>query len=122
MSIAPTLSWQNNKLPKYKNYLFLFMLMSLLTLIVSFFSTFNPWGFVGILLSSIIISSSILSLYYNYNKYGLKKFITNNNALIAHIGVGIMILGITCSSIFQTEFNYTFSNNEIKMMENIHIN
>ena len=116
MSIAPALSWQTNKLPKYKYYFFIFIFISLLTFFISFFTFFSIWGFVGISLSLIIISSSLLSLFFNYNKYGFKNFIVNNNSLIAHIGVGIMILGITCSSIFQSEFNYSFSSKESKKL------
>ena len=114
MSIAPALSWQTNKLPKLKSYLFLFILISIITLLVSYFSFFNTWGFIGILLSLCIIGASLISLYNNYDTHGLKNFFNYNNALIAHIGVGIMILGITCSSIFQSEYNLSFSINETK--------
>ena len=116
MSIAPALSWQTNKLPKLKSYLFLFILMSIITLLVSYFSFFNTWGFIGILLSLCIIGASLISLYDNYNTHGLRNFFNYNNALIAHIGVGIMILGITCSSIFQSESNLSFSINETKQI------
>lgn len=114
MSIAPALTWQTNKLHKYKNYIFVFVSLSFITFVISFFTYFNIWGFVGISLSLIIISLSTLSLYYNYRKYGSKKFFVHNNSLIAHIGVGIMILGITCSSVFKSEFNNSFFANETK--------
>ena len=114
MSIAPALSWQTNKLPRLKSYLFSFILMSIITLLVSYFTFFNTWGFIGIFLSLFIIGASLISFYNNYNNYGLKKFKIYNNALIAHIGVGIMIMGITCSSVFQSEFNLSFSINETK--------
>ena len=114
MSVAPALSWQTNKLPKLKSYLFSFILMSIITLLVSYFTFFNTWGFIGIFLSLSIIGASLISFYNNYNNYGLKKFIIYNNALIAHIGVGIMIMGITCSSVFQSESNLSFSINETK--------
>ena len=114
MSVAPALSWQTNKLPKLKSYLFSFILMSIITLLVSYFTFFNTWGFIGIFLSLSIIGGSLISFYNNYNNYGLKKFIIYNNALIAHIGVGIMIMGITCSSVFQSESNLSFSINETK--------
>ena len=114
MSVAPALSWQTNKLPKLKSYLFSFILMSIITLLVSYFTFFNTWGFIGIFLSLSIIGASLISFYNNYNNYGLKKFIIYNNALIAHIGVGIMIMGITCSSVFQSESNLSFSVNETK--------
>ena len=117
MSIAPALSWQTNKIPKLKNYLFLFLSLSLATIIVNFYFPFNVWGFVGILLSLVIIGSSLLSLSNNYIKKGFKKFLIHNNALIAHIGVGITILGVTCSSVYQSEYNYSFSLNEIKKEE-----
>ena len=116
MSIAPALSWQTNKLPKLKIYLIIFLAVSILTTIISYFSFFNTWGFIGIFLSLIIIGSSILSIHINYSKYGLKKFLIYNNALIAHIGVGIMIMGITCSSIFQSEYNLSLNINETKTL------
>ena len=114
MSIAPALSWQSNKLPKYKNYLFMFIFMSALTLFISYFSVFDTWGFIGIFLGLFIIGASLISIFNNYSKHRLKKFIIYNNALIAHIGVGIMILGITCSSVFQSEYSHSFKVNEKK--------
>jgi cytochrome c-type biogenesis protein CcmF len=114
MSVAPVLSWQTNKLPKYKNYIFIFIFMSIITFGVTYYSFFNAWGFVGILLGLTIISSSMFSLFNNYHVRGFKNFLTHNNALFAHVGVGIMILGITCSSIFQSELSYSFSLNDTK--------
>ena len=112
MSIAPVLSWQTNKIPKLKLYLFVFILMGLLTFVVSYFSIFNAWGFTGIFLGLLIIAASLVSISRNYFIYGYKNFLINNNALLAHIGVGITILGITCSSIFQTELNKSFQLNQ----------
>jgi len=103
MSVAPALSWQSNKLAKFKSYLILFILMSILSSFITYFTHFNAWGFVGITLSLIIISASTLSIFYNYTKYNFNNFFLQNNAFIAHIGVGITILGVTCSSVFQTE-------------------
>ena len=112
MSIAPALSWQTNKIPKFKIYLLVFISMGFLTFAVSYFSVFNTWGFIGIFLGLVIILASFTSLYRNYFIYGVNNFFVNNNALIAHIGVGITILGITCSSVFQSEFNQSFKLNE----------
>jgi len=112
MSVAPALSWQTNKIPKFKLYLLIFILMGLLTFVVSYFSFFNTWGFTGIFLGLLIIAASLVSIARNYFTYGYKNFLINNNALLAHIGVGIAILGITCSSIFQTEFNGSLKLNE----------
>ena len=116
MSVAPALSWQNNKLPKYKIYFFVFLILSIITIAIAFFTRLSIWGFIGILLSLTIILSSILSIYFNYMNYKLKNFFYKNNSYIAHIGVGIMILGITCSSIFQSIHHNTFSVGERKIL------
>ena len=118
MSIAPALSWQDNKLPKYKSYIFVFIALSLLSFIIVYLNTFNVWGFIGISLGLIIIFSSLLSVYFNYKKFGLRNFISHNNALLAHIGVGILILGITTSSVYKSEFSETFMINEKKQINN----
>ena len=112
MSVAPALSWQSNKLPKFKNYLILFILMSILSFLITYLTNFNAWGFIGIALSLIIISSSILSILQNYTTHYFKRFFLYNNAYIAHIGVGIIILGITCSSVFQTEYKHALTSGE----------
>ena len=66
MSIAPALSWQNNKLPKYKSYIFVFIALSLLSFIIVYLNAFNVWGFIGISLGLIVIFSSLLSVYFNF--------------------------------------------------------
>ena len=114
MSVAPALSWQTNKLPKFKNYFFTFFAISILSLIISRISFFNIWGFTGIILGLFIIFASLITFYNNFIKFKFKKFLIYNNALIAHIGVGIMILGITCSSVFQKEYNQSFHIGEEK--------
>ena len=109
MSVAPALSWQSNKLPKFKNYLILFIVMSILSSLITYFTHFNAWGFIGITLALIVIGASTLSIFHNYTKYNFKYFFLHNNAFIAHIGVGIAILGVTCSSVFQTEHRHSLS-------------
>jgi len=116
MSIAPALSWQTNKLPKFKIYFFVALSMCFITLIITYFTSFNAWGFVGITLSLIIIGLSILSMYHNLNNQQIKNFFIYNNALIAHIGVGITIMGITCSSVFQVEYKNSLLINQTIIM------
>jgi cytochrome c-type biogenesis protein CcmF len=112
MSIAPTLSWQENKLPNLKVYIFFFISISILTLFFSYLNYFNLWGFIGITVSLMIIISSLYSIYRNYKKFNLNHFLNYNNALIAHIGVGLVILGITCSSVFQIEKKFSLTPNK----------
>ena len=112
MSIAPALSWQSNKIKKTKNYIVAFLTIALITFFISFSSNFNPWAFVGILLAIWIIISSIMSILILYKPRFNFNFIKDINAYIAHIGVGILILGITVSSIFQTEENIILGSGE----------
>jgi len=113
MSIAPMLSWQSNKLDKIKNYIYILIVTSILTLLITYLTKFNIWGFTGTILGLWIIAASLLSILHNCLKYKFKKFFIYNNALIAHMGVGIMIIGITFSSIFQTKNNFTIQTGEI---------
>ena len=112
MSIAPMLSWQSNKLVKVKNYIYILIVTSILTVLITYLTKFNIWGFIGTILGLWIIAASLLSILHNCLKYKFKKFFIYNNALIAHIGVGIMIMGITFSSIFQIQNNFTIQTNE----------
>ena len=115
MSVAPVLSWKTNKLVNAKSYVLIFMLVSILVVIITFATNFNAWGFVGILTSLWIIAASLYSLIKNYNnsKYqNTFKFFLINNALLAHLGVGILILGITCSSVYKSEYQKNIRVNE----------
>ena len=112
MSIAPVLSWQSNKIKKNKIYVISFLILSLIVFIQSFFSSFNTWGFLGILLGTWIILASIISIIISYKFVLNLKYFKNINAYIAHIGVGILILGITCSSVFKLENSYLIKKGE----------
>jgi len=100
MAIAPTLAWKNNKLNEKKSYLTIFLLIIFLLLATYMFSDQNLWGLIGISVGIWIIIASIIQLF----KKNAKKQIRLYGGLISHIGVGILILGITISSIWQKEF------------------
>ena len=112
MSIAPVLSWQTNKIKKIKNYVIAFMLLSIIILISSIIFFTNPWAVVGIFIGSWIIIASLMSIYLHFKPSISLLFIKNINVYIAHIGVGILILGITVSSVFKLEKDYLLSINE----------
>ena len=42
--------------------------------------------------------------YFIYKNIKFFNFLHANNALIAHLGVGLLILGITFSSVYQKEY------------------
>ena len=116
MSIAPILSWQSNRIKRNKIYVVSFILLSVVLILQSYFTYFNTWGFLGMLLGSWIILASILSIITSYKIKLNLKYLKNINSFVAHIGVGILILGVTCSSVFQTENNFLMKKgDEIKI-------
>jgi len=112
MSIAPILSWQTNRIKRVKNYLLMLILLILIILIASFTFELNPWSVVGIFIGSWIILASLISIYLFFKPSFSLLFIKNINPYIAHIGVGILILGITISSVFKYEQDFYLSINE----------
>ena len=62
MSVAPVLSWQTNKIKKFRVYVIFFLMLSLVITIQSYLTTFNTWGFIGLLLGSWIIVGSLISI------------------------------------------------------------
>ena len=106
MSVAPILSWQTNKIKKFKIYVICFVILSLIIALQSYLTTFNPWGLVGLLLGTWIIIGSIISIVSRFKFSPSVKYIKAINSFIAHIGVGVMIIGITYSSIYQKEYNF----------------
>ncbi len=109
MSVAPILSWQTNKIKNSKKYVLAFIFLSVLVLIQSYFLDFNTWGFVGLLLGFWIILASIIAIFSSYKIKINIKFFKIINPHVAHIGVGIAIIGITCSSVFQNELDFNLN-------------
>ena len=109
MSIAPILSWQTNKINNSKKYVLAFIILSVLVILQSYFLDFNTWGFVGLLLGFWIILASIIAIFSSYKIKINIKYFKIINPHVAHIGVGIAIIGITCSSVFQNELDFNLS-------------
>ena len=109
MSIAPILSWQTNKINNSKKYVLAFIILSALVMLQSYFLDFNTWGFVGLLLGFWIILASIIAIFSSYKIKINIKFFKIINPHVAHIGVGIAIIGITCSSVFQNELDFNLN-------------
>ncbi len=109
MSIAPILSWQTNKINNSKKYVLAFIILSVLVMLQSYFLDFNTWGFVGLLLGFWIILASIIAIFSSYKIKINIKFFKIINPHVAHIGVGIAIIGITCSSVFQNELDFNLN-------------
>ena len=128
MSIAPVLSWQSNKIRKFKVYVLFFLILSFFVIIYSYFTNFNIWGFLGLILGCWIILASIISIILRFKFLIAFSYLKSINSFIAHIGVGIMIIGITFSSVYQNEYNFNISlgdqinvNDNILKLENIKV-
>ena len=120
MSIAPVLSWQSNKIKKFRTYVITFLILSLVVSLYSYFTDFNIWGFLGLILGSWIILASILSIILRYKFLISFSYLKSINSFVAHTGVGIMIIGITFSSVYQKEYNFNISlGDQINIDDNI---
>ena len=106
MSVAPVLSWQTNKIKKFRIYVICFLILSLIVFLQSYLTSFNTWGFIGLLLGTWIIVGSIISIVLRFKFSPTTKYIKSINSFVAHIGVGVMIIGITYSSIYQKEYSF----------------
>ena len=98
MGVGPILSWgKENKLKIFKKLLPSILITTALTLFFfSIYKIYSPIGIAGISLGFWIISNNLVIFFKN-------KFYLSLGMIVAHIGVGLLILGITGSSVWQTE-------------------
>ena len=98
MGVGPMLSWgKENKLKIFKKVLPNILLTFLMTFFIFIiYKSYSVIGFAGIILSFWIIFNNLLMLIKKNRKYSISM-------IIAHLGVGLLILGITGSSVWQKE-------------------
>tara|TARA_B100000686_G_C16766306_1_gene962041 strand:+ start:594 stop:2474 length:1881 start_codon:yes stop_codon:yes gene_type:complete len=98
MGIGPILSWGKEDKSKTFKKIFPSILATLLItiFIFLFYKTYNLMGIVGILLASWIISNNLILFFQ-------KKKNLSKGMIVAHLGIGFLILGITGSSVWQIE-------------------
>ena len=98
MGIGPMLSWgREDKSKIFKKIFPSILLTAIITIFIFlFYQTYSFIGIVGILLAFWIISNSVIILFR-------KKENLSNGMIIAHLGIGLLILGITGSSVWQEE-------------------
>jgi len=109
MSVGPALSWQSNKLNHSKFYVYAFIAISIIAFIIMMATNYNTWGFIGIFIGLWVTIGSLYfffkNLYSLKNKRIIRSFIINSGS-IAHFGVGLLIIGITCSTVFKSEYQF----------------
>ncbi len=98
MGVGPLLAWNKDKKREVFKKIFPSILLTIVmtTLIFSFYRSYNFIGIIGIILSFWIISNNIILLIKKNKNY-------SKGMLIAHLGIGLLILGITGSSNWQEE-------------------
>ncbi len=110
MGIGPILSWNKADATKIFGKSFPSILLTTVISIIFFwvYRPYNMLGLVGIILAFWIISNILLTLVPQLILKN-KKFIQDNipkysnGMIIAHLGIALLILGITGSSIWQKE-------------------
>ena len=125
MAIAPALSWGKNELKNFILQIRILLIITLILMIIYILSNINLWGLIGLGLSFWIMISSIYQIYIKFSKnFNHRKFrtiISNNGSIIAHLGIGILILGITVSSVWKKEYIYNMKVGEIKTIQGYEI-
>jgi len=98
MGVGPILAWGNeNKIETFKKIFPAFFLTILATTIIFlFYQKYSPVGILGISIAFWIIINNLILL-------SKKKFYYSIGMIIAHLGIGLLILGVTGSSVWQTE-------------------
>ena len=98
MGVGPMLSWgKENKLKIFKKILPNILLTFLMTFFIFIiYKSYSVTGLAGIILSFWIIFNNLLMLIKKNRKYSISM-------ITAHLGVGLLILGITGSSVWQKE-------------------
>ncbi len=98
MGVGPMLSWGKEDVLKILKKIFPNILITILMTIFIFliYKSYTIVGIIGIILAFWIISNNLILFTKKNKNYSL-------GMIIAHLGVGLLILGITGSSIWQKE-------------------
>ncbi len=98
MGIGPILSWNKMNVSKVYKEIIPSVILTLLITITFFliYKSYSHLGLLGILLASWIVSNNFILMFKKTKKFS-KGMIT------AHLGIGLLVLGITGSSVWQEE-------------------
>ena len=98
MGVGPMLSWgKEDKSKIFKKIFPSVLLTTIITIFIFlFYQSYTLIGIVGITLAFWIISNNLIFLFR-------KRNVHSRGMIIAHLGIGLLILGITGSSVWQEE-------------------
>ena len=113
MGIGPILSWgKGDVLKTFKKIFPSILVTTIITLFIFlFYQSYSLIGVIGVVLAFWIISNNTIILFQ-------KRLNISRGMTIAHLGIGLLILGITGSSVWQEEKIIQMKvNNEAKIKE-----
>ena len=98
MGVGPLLSWtKEDKLKIFKKIFPSILFTGIMTILIFlFYQSYSAIGIMGIILAFWIISNNLLMIFKKNRSY-------STSMIISHLGVGLLILGITGSSVWQIE-------------------
>ena len=98
MGVGPLLSWtKEDKLKIFKKIFPSILFTGIMTILIFlFYQSYSANGIMGIILAFWIISNNLLMIFKKNRNY-------STSMIISHLGVGLLILGITGSSVWQIE-------------------
>ena len=98
MGVGPLLSWtKEDKLKIFKKIFPSILFTGIMTILIFlFYQSYSAIGIMGIILAFWIISNNLLMIFKKNRNY-------STSMIVSHLGVGLLILGITGSSVWQIE-------------------
>ena len=98
MGVGPLLSWtKEDKLKIFKKIFPSILFTGIMTILIFlFYQSYSAIGIMGIVLAFWIISNNLLMIFKKNINY-------STGMIVSHLGVGLLILGITGSSVWQKE-------------------
>jgi len=115
MGVVPLLSWKKIDVKKIfrKTLPSIVLTIIVTTIFLWIYQSYNPLGLIGVFLACWVISNIV------FNQNNIPKF--SKSMVMAHIGISLLILGVTGSSIWQKEKIIRMKINDETIIHNYNI-
>ena len=115
MGVVPLLSWKKIGVKKIfrKTLPSIVLTIIVTTIFLWIYQSYNPLGLIGIFLSCWVISNIV------FKQNNIPKF--SKSMVMAHIGISLLILGVTGSSVWQKEKIIRMKVNDETIIHNYNI-
>jgi len=115
MGVGPLLSWKKIDVKKIfrKTLPSIILTIIVTTIFLWIYQSYNPLGLIGIILACWVISNIV------FTQNNIPKF--SKSMVMAHIGISLLILGVTGSSVWQKEKIIRMKLNDETIIHNYNI-